>query len=107
MGIILTQAAPSFPARRIQFQNILEIFDSLGELFFGSENARNSVHRRNRPLVMSQCLLICVHGAFEVAHQFRQTAYRKIVSHTRYTSSGGIARTRGLSTYRFEARPAH
>jgi hypothetical protein len=69
----VAQAAPGLPARRIQFQDILEILDGFSELFFRPQNTRDGVHRRNGPLVMSQCLFIRVHGTFEVAHQFRQT----------------------------------
>ena len=101
MRTILTQAAPGLPARRIQFQDILEILDGFSELFFRPQNTRDGVHRRNGPLVMSQCLFIRVHGTFEVAHQFRQTTYlkkkKKKVSHTRYTSSHGLQGPGGLT----------
>lgn len=78
----VSQAAPSFSAGWIQLQDILKILDGLGELLLSAEDARDGVHGRNGPLIVTQSLLIRIHSAIEIPHKLSQTAYkmRPIVS---------------------------
>jgi hypothetical protein len=73
--VTVTQATPGLTAGRIQLQDVLEVLNSLGELFLSAQDARDGVHGGDRPLIVTQSLLVSIHRAIKVAHQFGQATY--------------------------------
>lgn len=73
----VAQATPSLSIARIQLQNILQVLNRFGKLLFCSKDARDRVHCRDRPLIVTQGLLIGIHRSVQIAHQFSQAAYEQ------------------------------
>lgn len=48
-----TQTAPDLAIGRVEFRDILQVLDGLGELFRGAQDGRHGAHAGYRPLIMS------------------------------------------------------
>ena len=96
----MAQATPSLSTARIQLQDVLQILNGFRELFLCPEDARDGVHSWNRPLIVTQSLLISIHRTLQIAHQFGQASYKH-----KLVSIGPISQA--IKTYLFEAKPAH
>lgn len=92
--VTVTQTAPGLAAGGVQLQDILEVFDGLGELFLGAQDARDGVHGGDGPLIVAQSLFVRVHCAIQITHQLGQAACRSHTVSTQLQGSLPLVRRR-------------
>lgn len=70
-----TKTAPDFAVVGVDFYNVPQILDGSGELLQAAQDARNGLHGRDRPVVVSQGMVVALLGALVVVHHLGQAAW--------------------------------